>query len=193
VTITPNQALFYGNPATVFLDYAPPAVGQSPPGPIVRPHFLFYGNPAVTVIDFSIPAIGPSPPYPIPVGDVLEYLFQFPDQGSALQDPIIGPVMVSPPAGVLVAFDILVYPNVEAQSVTPLPGYWVMISQSGGLQNQYFNHPDLQMINDRTLLLAGQPSVVLNSIPIAHINLTVSNYGVYILDGLQKRIVPGGF
>lgn len=114
------------------------------------------------------------------MADLIDYVFQFPDQGAAGRDLIVGPYSRSKAGG---PFEILVFEDVTQNSVTPLPGFWLMIATTAN--DALAGHPNVQLVNNRTLYSRGQPSVISSNLPTAHIAVMFSTYGTYIPNGLS--------
>jgi hypothetical protein len=109
------------------------------------------------------------------VGDLFDYIFEFPDQAAALRDSIVGQYFNNPPQGA--PLEMLVYKDTRVNSVSPESGYWFLIETLGPTA-ALSSHPNVQIINDRTAQLAGLPSAAA-SFDVSHANILFSNFGVY--------------
>lgn len=134
------------------------------------------------------------------MADLYNYIFQFPDEGSAERDSVLGPYF-----GSLVLpqpVEVLVWPNTLINSVTPLPGFWFMITKLGPLDTTLENHPNIQIVNDQTLLAQASQGVVSVikpnqtaqnpqfPLPLFHTNIVFSNYGPQFTAGLISQLPP---
>lgn len=116
------------------------------------------------------------------VADLIDYLLQFPDQGAAERDPLVGPFFAVP-SGLDAALEVLVFADITQNSVTPEPGYWCLIATRAG--DALANHANIQLVNNRSALLQGQPSVISSNLPTAHLSVMFSGSSVYIANGLS--------
>ncbi len=119
------------------------------------------------------------------MADFLDYFFQFPDRGSALRDPIVGPLITA--GGTNEA--ILWQGNIN--SVNSLPGYCVMVSRVGALVPALANHPNILLVNDRTLQLQGAISVLKSAIATLGLIIIINAFSPYTVNGLlQPAPIP---
>jgi hypothetical protein len=110
-----------------------------------------------------------------------DYLLQFPDAAAAQRDSIVGPYF--PAAGGTGVLEAIVFADMTVDSVDALPGYWPMITTAATPALQ--SHPNIMLVIDDAAQRAGQPSVVLANIPIAHVGIMVNGFGNYVANGLQ--------
>src|SRR5207245_1559950 len=75
-----------------------------------------------------------------------------PLSGSAQADSVVGQYF--PPG--FGAVEVLVFADVTQNSVTPLQGYWLMVTKAG-LDPALQTHPNIQLVNDQTAMAAGAP------------------------------------
>lgn len=111
-------------------------------------------------------------------GNQIGYIFQFTDAAAAGRDPIVGSFFY---------FEMLLYDTL-VNSVTPLSGFWAMIVQPFPLIPSLQNHPNLKLINNKSVL---QPSVIVNNVPdLGFLQILTNAFCVYALPGLQLQPAP---
>ena len=88
------------------------------------------------------------------------------------------------PPTTLLGNTLVQYPEFADSSVA-LSGFWAMLSIKGFPPIPALaNHPNIQILNDRTQMFRGECSVLFTKIDISHINIVINIYGVYVRDGL---------
>lgn len=130
--------------------------------------------------------------------DFIDYIFQFPDAGTFLRDPAIATAAPNAFGVALLVYNpvenlqlprpgtgnvLVSVPQLSVSSVA-LPGFWVMLTIKGQLLTALSAHPNVQIVNDRTLMFKGLGSVISSKIDITHVNILINNFGVYVRDGL---------
>jgi hypothetical protein len=114
--------------------------------------------------------------------DLLDYIFRFPDAGAAQRDQVVGPYFANG-AGLN---EVLIYQN--GDSVDAASGYWPMVSIAGPINSALANHPNIELINNRSLQIAGAPSVVAAKFDVTATIIIANALGAYACSGL--RLIP---
>ncbi len=114
--------------------------------------------------------------------ELIDYIFQFSSQGAAQRDSIIGPYFSEVNQG----FDTLIFDRSRTFAALPLPNYWVMISQPTPINSVLFNHPNIQLVINRSQQILGNSSVLLNNLvpDPAVLSIMVSGRGQHTAAGL---------
>ncbi len=112
---------------------------------------------------------------PVLVTDTIAYVFRFDDVAQAESDTIIGPAMTPGGNGE----ELLVFADVTINSVTPEPGFWLVIKTPGGVQTPLFTHPNLELCFD-----LNTSAVLSTNVDTTHICMVSDNYGPFIQDGI---------
>ncbi len=114
--------------------------------------------------------------------DTIAYIFQFTDIAQAESDLLIEPLMFSGGAQ-----EVLVFEDTTIDSVTPLPGFWLMWLAKGGVRSNLYFHPNIQLCIDINLLNAGD-GVLGSNLETVHIHIIVDNYGSFIPNGIPASV-----
>ncbi len=122
----------------------------------------------------TIPSINPD--------DNIVYVFQFTSVAAALSDSVIGPLFAVPG---LTRIEVLVYADTTVNSVTPEPGFWLMIIEAGGVRSSLYFHPNIQVCFDLTQINTTNALLGSNLCP-THLTIVTDNYGNNFLEGLPS-------
>ncbi len=118
------------------------------------------------------------------MADFIDYFFQFSDQGSAQRDPVVGPLRSN---------EAIIWHG-EVNSVDPIGGYTVVISQVGDIDPVLAAHDNLLLVNDATLFGRGVPSVLFSELsPVPGLIIIFNALSPYAIQNLRlgPQIVRG--
>ena len=141
-----------------------------------------FGNVLVDGFGNALVTPGTVPP-PIVVAstDFIAYILQFANLAAAQADSVVGAYYKPAPG---VAQEVLVFPDLEIDSVVSASGYWVLIAKSGGVDLSLFDHPNIELVYDQTLFSQGEPSVLLANIPTQNVGVVINVLGTIVPNGL---------
>ncbi len=130
----------------------------------------------VPLIDTPIPGV--------PSGDLIDYVFQFSSDAQARHNSTTGPYFSNFALAGLNP-NVLIFDR-AINSTIPLAGYWLMISQRAPINATLWNHPNLQLVIDRTQEILGNASVLLDiAFPdTTTVSIMVSARGQHTAGGL---------
>jgi hypothetical protein len=112
--------------------------------------------------------------------DSIAYIFQFTDIAAAQADSVVGPLFNVP---YLNRQELLVYADLTVNSVTPEPGFWLMIIETGGVRSNMYFHPNIQVCLDLNQINTTNALLGSNLCP-THLGIVIDNYGNNFIQGL---------
>ena len=112
-------------------------------------------------------------------GDMIGYIFSFPDAGAAARDPVVGQYF----------FMNMDFYDTLVNSVTPFPGFFAMVNQTYPLVPALQTHPNVVLIRNQSIL---EPTVLVNNgLPdLAFLMIIAQGFCTYVVRGLQLQPVP---
>ncbi len=119
------------------------------------------------------------------MADLIDYLFQFPNQGAAEADLLVNPFFNNSGA----PLGMLVFPNLLQNSSVAMQGFWPLVVKPAPVDSALMAHQNIILINNRTAFINGLPSLLFTKIPTAALGLVFNIYGNYA-NGLSGPGTP---